>query len=301
MGGIRFRTAKRLCCYYADKFFRRPCPLCGKVLKYKRLPARWSCGLYRNDGNITEILKKNSLCSTCAHIPFKTIFKGKGNPFYGQKHSRKTRQFLSKISRGLRRSLATEFSKTNVGNRKSFYECWLLRYGKEEADKRLNRFRCKQSFNNRGKKNSMFGKPSPVGSGNGWSGWYKNWYFRSILELSYLIHNIEVQGQRWQSGEQSSLGIRYKNHKGIERTYFADFLVEGKYLVECKPRRLFKSLEVKSKARAAKKFCQKQGLHYILIEPTRLSREEIVSLFRSGKIKFLPRYEKKFKEKYLND
>jgi hypothetical protein len=36
----------------------------------------------------------------------------------------------------------------------------------------------------------MYGKPSPQGSGNGWSGWYKGKYFRSIMELSFIVEYL---------------------------------------------------------------------------------------------------------------
>ena len=39
-----------------------------------------------------------------------------------------------------------------------------------------------------GEQNPMFGKQTPTGAGNGWSGWYKDWYFRSLGELSYVVN-----------------------------------------------------------------------------------------------------------------
>jgi hypothetical protein len=60
-------------------------------------------------------------------------------------------------------------------------------YGKEKANKMKNNL----SILNSGSKNKMYGKPSPQGSGNGWSGWYKGWYFRSLIELSYMVNVIE--------------------------------------------------------------------------------------------------------------
>jgi hypothetical protein len=53
-----------------------------------------------------------------------------------------------------------------------------------------------------GEKNFWFGKPSPVGSGNGWSGWYKGWYFRSLLELSFMIKVIERFKFSWKSADR---------------------------------------------------------------------------------------------------
>ena len=46
----------------------------------------------------------------------------------------------------------------------------------------------------KGKNNPMYGKPSPQGSGNGWSGWYKGIYFRSLLYSSFMssIDNLFI-------------------------------------------------------------------------------------------------------------
>ena len=80
----------------------------------------------------------------------------------------------------------------------------------------------------------MYGKPSPQGSGNGWSGWYKGWYFRSLLELSYMILVIERFNISWSNGEK--IKITYKNFSGINRNYFPDFLLNNKYIIEIKPK-----------------------------------------------------------------
>ena len=56
-------------------------------------------------------------------------------------------------------------------------------YGQEKAKVIKEKF----SLRMRGKNNHMYGKPSPNGSGNGWSGHYGSFYFRSLLELSFLI------------------------------------------------------------------------------------------------------------------
>ena len=71
---------------------------------------------------------------------------------------------------------------------------------------------------------------------------------------------------------------------GNERTYVADFLVVGKYLVECKPKGLINNKEVKIKALAAKKFCEARGLKYKITTPTKLPQELLDSLISSGSV-----------------
>ena len=146
-----------------------------------------------------------------------------------------------------------------------------------------------------GKNNPMYGKPSPLGSGNGWSGWYKEWYFRSIKELSYVILVIEKNGWEWISAEKG-LSIKYINYEGTPRTYRADFLIENKILIEVKPKKLMGTINNKLKEKAAIEFCENNGYEYRIVDVKSLSKEQIISLYDSGKIKFIKRYEEKMKE-----
>lgn len=150
-----------------------------------------------------------------------------------------------------------------------------------------------------GKNNPMYGKPSPTGSGNGWSGWYKGWYFRSLLELSYMINVIEAQGLSWESGEQKQYRIPYELG-GVPRNYYCDFVI-GAALIEIKPKNLKNMALNLIKRAAAEAWCTDHGFQYLLILSdtfTKLSEKEIADLRNTGVIKFLPRYEEKYKKRY---
>ena len=190
-----------------------------------------------------------------------------------------------------------KFKKGQISNTKSIYNCWLDRYGKDIADKKWKSFLEKQSFNNRGIKNSMYSKPSPVGSGNGWSGWYKGWYFRSILELSYMVNIIEKFNLKWENAESKKLTIPY-TIDNINRTYRADFLINNKYLIDCKPKKLHNSYQNTFKKEAAIKFCNERGYIFKFSQIPKLSTEKIINLYKNKEIKFLERYENKFKQRY---
>ena len=61
----------------------------------------------------------------------------------------------------------------------------------------------------------MFGRPTPQGSGNGWKGWYKGWFFRSLKELSYVVNVLEPNGDIWESAENIKIPyVNYPSHKG---------------------------------------------------------------------------------------
>ena len=147
-----------------------------------------------------------------------------------------------------------------------------------------------------GENNPMYGKPSPQGLGNGWSGWYNDWFFRSLKELSYMIYVIERFNLKWESGEKSTYKIYYKDYTGNKRTYHPDFVIKDKYLVEIKPKHLWKSDSVKRKQEAAIQFCKKHNFIYKLTEcPKLISYNEIKQLVNEKKLIFTNRYQEKFK------
>lgn len=147
-----------------------------------------------------------------------------------------------------------------------------------------NQIRKRLSSLTSGSNNPMFGRPSPKGSGNGISGWYNEWYFRSLHELSFMIKIIERFKFNWISGE--TVPIKYIDFLGKERTYFPDFIINEKYMVEIKPKRLHKSDEVIRKSEAATQFCKLNGLVYKLLDPSKkLNNDEIKDLISTHKIK----------------
>lgn len=212
--------------------------------------------------------------------------KGVRNPFFGKRHTSET------IAR------LVETGKASVGKRRESrgnYQIWVEKYGQAEADHRDQRYRHKQSVNFSGSNNPMYGKPAPMGSGNGWSGWYKDWFFRSLRELTYRINELEAHNLTWRTAENRDLRISY-SWLGKERNYFADFLVEDKTLVECKPHRLHDTPLVIAKKLAAEAMCQRREFEYRLVDPGVLPICIIRSLHDDGSLRFMDRYEARFEE-----
>jgi hypothetical protein len=149
-----------------------------------------------------------------------------------------------------------------------------------------------------GENNPMFGKPSPQGSGNGWSGWYKGWFFRSLKELSYMIYIIERFSMNWKTAETKAYKIEYVDYKNSKRTYHPDFIIEDKYLVEIKPKSLWKSDNVKRKKEAAIKFCENKKIKYKLTEsPKLIQKEDIKKLINEKTLIFTKIYQEKWETK----
>lgn len=285
----------------------RNCQNCNKIIVYKSI------------GAMQHAIKKNSWCKSCSakkrscEIDFqekhRKIFlekyaenpdwhSGPNNGFYGKKHSEisKTKIRLRDMSYTKTKEFSDAVKKGNKGNANCIpvYEIWIKKYGKKRADELDSIRRKKWSESASGERNPMYGKPAPQGSGNGWSGWYKGWFFRSFHELAYMINVIEKENLQWESAEKKDLAISYIDWNGQKRNYFADFLISGKILVECKPKALMKSKTVQMKAIAAEVFCKERGWTYQLIDPGKLNKKEIRKLYDSREIKLTERYEEKW-------
>lgn len=179
--------------------------------------------------------------------------------------------------------------------KKSMYDYWIIRYGKEEADSKMSEYGKKRSAIHSGRNNPMYGKPSPNGSGNGYKGHYKNHYFRSLRELSYIIY-LDKNNIKWESAEQKKFNIKYNNYDGTDRTYRPDFfLVETNTLVEIKPIRLQNSPLILLKTKAATDFATKNNLTYKIMD------FEINSDFIKTELdKGLVIFKRDYKERFLS-
>lgn len=268
----------------------RECPKCFKEIKHKKLK------------NMISAKERGSLCRSCCN-------SGENNPFYKKTHSKesidkiklnnilnidkyRTKEFREKMSK-------ISSNENNPMYGRSFYDVWVSKYGKEVAELKMLEYKKKQSEKNTGSKNNMYGKPSPKGGGNGWSGWYKDNFFKSLKELSCMIL-FENYGVEFESAESKKFRIRYIDWDGKERNYYPDFFIpsEGK-IVECKPTNLIKSKNVECKRIYAEIFCKSNGYIYEIIDPPRLSSDKIKKLYLTGLIKFIDRYDEKFKDRYL--
>ena len=278
-----------------QELFQKNCPMCGIAMSY------------RNQRGLQLAIKRNSKCSQCVWTKERKEAcsekcKGEKNGFYGKKHTQKTIDIIKNHDVSW---MQTEEYKsvvrkqcTGSGNPmygKNVYDTWLKKYGKEEADKRQDIMRKKKSEQSRGSNNPMYGKPAPKGSGGGWSGWYKEWYFRSLRELTYMIDVIEKNNYSWRTGERD-LEIKYIGENGQDRIYRADFLVEEKRMVEIKPEKLMFLQSNVLKKQAAELFCKEKGYEYNMVDIKIMNFDRIVELYKNGTIKFIGKYEQKIKE-----
>lgn len=273
--------------------FIRKCPSCKKDIKYT---SKYTLK-YANDRE-TECLS----CSASKNIKKINGAVKRGeldNGFKGKSHSKETIKKLKRVDKSYTKTkeFRNKISVASKGNKnpmygKSFYSIWKDKYGKDFADKKLKQFKKNVSNATIGKNNPMYGKPSPQGSGNGWSGWYNGVFFRSLLELSFIINYLERFDFKYTTAETNEYAIKYTfNNKS--RTYFADFIISEKYMVEIKPSKLHHTPLVESKTKAAIKYCKNNKLKFKLISPIKIEREKVLELVESGKLVFTERYKQK--------
>jgi hypothetical protein len=176
------------------------------------------------------------------------------------------------------------------GNKRSLQEIWSEKFDEAEVEELLEKRNGKVSVATTGEGNPMFGKVPAKGTGQGWSGWYKGTYFRSLHELGVIINWLEAEGLPWESAEDLKFMIPYVNAKGVKRNYFPDFFVNG-ILIEVKPRRLWNTEEVVIKREAGVKFCKERGWEFVIADRGKPSWDYLVKLIEQGSLILLPKYQ----------
>lgn len=192
---------------------------------------------------------------------------GSNNPNYGGKYSTGKEMVLA-----------------NAQYKGKTYE---ERYGEEKAILVKQKLSEKMS----GENNPMHGKPAPVGSGNGWSGWYHDTYFRSLLELSYMKY-LRDNNISYINGETLSIPYVINNKS---RNYYPDFIIDNK-IIEIKPYKLINSNINKCKFEAAKKLYKDNFIVLTEYDIIVLNFDEINTMVNEGTIVFIDRYKAKFEK-----
>jgi hypothetical protein len=123
------------------------------------------------------------------------------------------------------------------------------------------------------------------------SGWYNGLYFRSSLELSFLIKNNE---KKLTTCEIKQYSVRYTTNNK-DRTYYPDY-TDGMFIYEIKPTKLLNFGSNPIKLNAAKK---KFGKVYKIIteqECEYIGKDEIKKLIKCGNVVLTKNSEKIFQK-----
>jgi hypothetical protein len=123
------------------------------------------------------------------------------------------------------------------------------------------------------------------------SGWYNNLYFRSSLELSFLINNSD---KTFSTCEIKKYAVKY-NHKNKLKTYFPDY-TDGNFIYEIKPTSLLGYGVNPIKIEKGKEIF---GDNYLVITETEspyVTKQKIIELISSGVVKLTKNSENIFKK-----
>ena len=137
----------------------------------------------------------------------------------------------------------------------------------------------------------MWGKNAPHGSGGGWSGWYRGDYFRSLMELAFMVQAKE-EGRRLESGESGEFTIPYA-FNGVTRTYRPDFYCpDSDEIVEIKP-----SARTHEPLFLAKKLAATEAYRvYRVVTETELTPvgvDKLAILVQNGEVLLLPKWQER--------
>lgn len=240
--------------------FIRQCPTCNRDIKYL------------NKDTMDKAEQNKKKCMSChtsgLNNPMYGVHRfGEDNPMYNKtcydiwvkKYGLEEADKRLNAFKDKARIRATGKNNLNFNNKcgGSFH---LIKYNKASKGKTYEQIhgedissaiKLKLSIATAGKNNPMYGKPIPKRSGNGWSGHYNGNYFRSILELKYLIYLID-NDIKFESGEAKEHSIKYMINE-VERNYYPDyFLVDTDEYIEIKPIKLINSYQNKLKFEAAR-------------------------------------------------
>ena len=162
---------------------------------------------------------------------------------------------------------------------------------------RLSESERKRKYGRSGEENHMYGKPAPAGSGNGYSGWFKGIFFRSKLELSFLIHHSDHDI----ISAESLFSIPYVNSMEVNRSYRPDFLFDKTKVVEVKPRKMMFEGENTRKYDAARRYFDNSIYEYVIYTEDDfhvLSFDELLELVDEGVVTLVKYSEERLRRKY---
>jgi hypothetical protein len=109
---------------------------------------------------------------------------------------------------------------------KSIKEISIDKYGKEIGMQKYEEWSQKLEKNGfqEGKLNPSFGKSPPTNAGRSYKGWYKDLFFRSTLELAFILKYESLNKCLPISGDDAQYRLTYKSADSKIRTYVPDFV-----------------------------------------------------------------------------
>lgn len=274
------------------KEFIRECPVCGNEIKHTTKYGRNQC---RRDKrpcrSCSSKIRNKKFGFNLDKVNEEVKVGRRKNGFQDKKHNLESRKLISEArlknpkshkSQEFRNKMSVISSgKNNPMYGRTVYDIWVEKYGKIEADRRDMIRRKKWSVSSSGKNNPMYGKETPRKAGNGVSGRYKTFYFRSLHELQFILicerFNLKIISAE-------NIRINYISYTGNERTYSPDYIINNNMLVEVKPLKLHETPLNKLKFCAARKYSKENNIGFKVVDYGIPSQDRINILIKNKEI-----------------
>jgi hypothetical protein len=209
---------------------------------------------------------------------YQEMNSGKGNPFFGKKHSKKTRKQMSDNHADFTgdKNPLVKWLKGNSDRQQryseSLKESWRHRLSDETYRKQLS------------ERNSKMVSQLHLNGFNPYTnclkGWFtskkfnKKFYYQSSYELMFLEF-CEVSN-KIKTLQRIPFMIPYTDDNGIKRNYVADFFVNGSVVIEIKPKSMLDYNNNRLKIEAGNKYCLKCRYEFKLLTESELKNLEIL-------------------------
>jgi hypothetical protein len=189
---------------------------------------------------------------------------GDGNPFFGKKHSKKTRKRMSDNHADVtgNKNPLVRWLEKDPKNR----EIYSKRMKEVWKDPKNYETVCKRNLENV-KQSMLNGNHNPYS--NCECGWFESikfsnkFYYQSSYEKMFL--EFCESSNKIKALQRLSFVIPYKDNSGKQRNYYPDFLVNQTNVIEIKPKSMLNYNHNKQKIAAGKKYCDKNGYEYKLL------------------------------------
>jgi len=202
--------------------------------------------------------------------------KGEGNPFYGKKHTTKTRRKMSRNHADFsgnknpyRKAIVSSPEKREAAKKRS-QAIWINMKKDKNKYKKYRELRSKLSI-----KQILKGKHLPYGRGHK-HGWItvlnKKIYYRSSYELRFLVCCDKSK----LVCNPCKISIPYQ-HDGVTKNYLPDFIVKNT-IIEIKPKALLAYDLIPLKIAAGIKYCNENNYKYLVITEKELKEFEAGNL-----------------------
>lgn len=172
-------------------------------------------------------------------------------------------------------------------------QIWMYEHGIRKGRKMFKELMSKIADERRGKPGP---RPSPGTFGRGVSGWYRDLYFRSLKELSFIL---KYEKEHEVESAEAVIRVKYKDGDRF-RHYYPDFILDKTIIVEVKCIYQRDDRITKAKMKALKRYCKTHG-YTCRFEDAEIDHPAIKNLYREGKVVFSTKNEEYVKLTYDTD